>query len=105
MPYIKKESRDLYNEFIDQLAEKLIANTEGEPNTPWNDGFYQGDLNFIFFRLIRQFERKYTEKHGYTFGYHQKSAFIAALRDCADEYQRRFLAPYEDHAIERNGDV
>ena len=105
MPYIKKESRHLYNQHIDRIVQRLIDNTEGQPDTPWNNGFYQGDLNYIFFRIIREFERQYKEQHGLKFGYHQKSAFIAALRDCADEYARRFLAPYEDEKIEENGDV
>jgi len=105
MPYIKKESRELYNEEIDKLVQKLIDNTEGVAYTPWNYGFYKGDMNYIFFRFIKQFERMSKEEYGTNFGYQQKSDFIAALRDCADEYQRRYLAPYEDKKIEENGDV
>ena len=104
MPYIPKESRKLYDEDIDSIVKNLDANTEGEPHTPWNNGYVKGDLNYIFMRIIRQYERLLESKN-YSCGYQNKSDFVAALRDCADEYVRRFLAPYEDEKIDQNGDI
>ena len=37
--------------------------------------------------------------------YSTVSDAISALRDAADEIQRRLLGPYEDKAIEKNGDL
>lgn len=104
MPYIKTPSRELYNDLIGQLANKVYENTEGFPNTPWNNGFFKGDLNYIFFRLVRQFQRQ-CEYEGKDFGYQELSDVVGALRDCAAEYERRFVQPYEDKKIKENGDV
>ena len=102
MPYIKQESRKLYNELIDDLVEQLYANSVGIPGG--NDGQFKGDLNYIFIRTILQFRRRMMTEYG-SFGYQDQSDCVAALKDCATEYERRFLAPYEDKKIEENGDI
>lgn len=38
-------------------------------------------------------------------GYSSLSETVAALRDAANEIERRLLANYENHAISKNGDL
>lgn len=104
MPYINEELRKTYNDEVDEVVSKLISNSVALDQIQGanNNGNFKGDLNYIFFRIIRQFERNCS---GIRFGYQQKSDIVGALKDCAAEYERRFLQPYEDEKIIENGDV
>lgn len=94
MPYIKKESRPMIDDYLDLLIARLdkkIASGELSQKD------LAGCLTYITFKLIRHFyaEGKWYDK-------------MDAEKVCAsaiDEFKRRFLHPYEDKAIERNGDV
>jgi hypothetical protein len=99
MPYIKKETRELYNPEIEILAKKIIEDSELEAKN------WKGDLNYICFKLAKSMEQHLQEHYKFSFGYQDHSDVISAFRDCADEYSRRVLAPYEDKKIKENGDV
>lgn len=84
MPYVKKEDRDT-------LDQGIPARTKGELN-------YKVTQEAI--RFIDMRHNAFGEKVGYGL----ISEAIAALRDAADEMQRRLLAPYEERMIAKNGD-
>ena len=55
-----------------------------------------GDLNYILYAFCRRHIKP---------SYGNYKNYRAELRECADEIGRRLLAPYEDLARGRNGDV
>ena len=55
-----------------------------------------GDLNYILFALCKRSVKP---------SYNNYKNFIGELNECAAEIRRRFLSPYEEKAILRNGDV
>lgn len=81
MPYIKPENRPP----LDRIVDLMLA-TDMKPD---------GDLNYILFKYARRIPHSYATLKSYR----------AELRETADEIGRRMLAPYEDAAKERNGDV
>lgn len=116
MPYISKEDRlfidrallaNFNNEDIDNLETRgesygmdsatiadLSRIIKGVPS-----GKVKGAFNYFVSRLFcHVFE---THKAGYT----QLSDAIAVLGDMQHEMRRRLLDPYEDKAIEKNGDL
>lgn len=76
MPYIKKDRR------VDA----------------WFDPVTPGELNFCFTELIRD----YFKDHG---DYQGINDILGALEGAKLEFVRRIVNPYEDKAIDRNGDV
>lgn len=83
MPYIEKEKRERLDWIIDNLAAELKA------------AGITGNLNYVLFKLATVL----------CYNYATYSAFIADLECNKLEVYRRLTAPYEDEAIERNGDV
>lgn len=83
MPYIKEKEKDRLDRWIDNLAAEL------------NEIGITGNLNYVLFRLANVLCHNYATY----------SAFIADLECNKLEVYRRMLAPYEDKAIERNGDA
>lgn len=83
MPYIKQEDRPKYENAIAELVHKTK-----EP----------GELNYVITRLLLGYlgpiprYRDYNEVRG-------------VLGCVTDEYYRRWVGPYEDQAIARNGDI
>ncbi len=91
MPYISDEDRKRPEmvrllRAIDKAVEAGVINC-------------RGDMNYITFFM----GRRYVDKKGES--YHNHSDVCAALNDCAEEYRRRFMNPYEDKKMEENGDV
>ena len=87
MPYITDNRRvkvdGPINELITQLRE-----------LGWNEG----DMNYTFSRVIgAAFEEEMR--------YHTAARIIGVLSNVATEFERRLVGPYEDSAIEKNGDV
>ena len=82
MPYVKQELR----KNLDKVVEKM--NQAGV--------MADGDLNYILY--------KFCLKHVHP-SYNSYKNFIGELNECVAEIRRRILAPYEDEAIKRNGDV
>ena len=71
---------------MDEAVSKMI-DCSVEPN---------GKLNYVLYAFcLRTVEPSYNNYKN----------FCGELRQCATEIERRILAPYEDKAIERNGDV
>lgn len=99
MPYIKKQKRQLYDELIIKLADIMTESV-------CSDGdFFKGHFNYIIFKLAKEIERSHQDYDNVKFGYQDYSDVVGAMRDCADEYVRRVLAPYEDEKILQNGDI
>lgn len=82
MPYITPERREELHEILRHMKE---ANVQAD-----------GDLNYILFKFCKdEVEPSYNNYKNY----------CGELRQCATEIERRLLGPYEDSAMQRNGDV
>jgi hypothetical protein len=88
LPYIKKEDR----KNLDWISDNLSAELGMKGVT--------GSLNYFLYRTFKKLK-----KLGYINNYKTYSRFLAELHESEEEIRRRELAPYEDEAIERNGDV
>ena len=87
MPYIKKNSREQYDDDIDRLI--LILE---------NNDFSGGHLNYIISRLCNaKFEAHRTYSEG--------ESIIGVLECAKQEFYRRKLAVLEDEKIKDNGDI
>jgi hypothetical protein len=108
MPYIKKEDRELIDEFgdftgmdgldtflkkMDALARSGIIGNRGEDMMK-----HPGTLNYIITRLVVWYLGKNPN-------YERYNAAIGALECAKQELYRRQIAPYEDEKCEENGDV
>jgi len=93
MPYIAQKDRPELDKHIDALAEaiKRIAATYGY------DGAFAGLLNYSCTRLALRIlpARRYWVI----------ALITGTFKNIADEFYRRFAAPYEDEQIDKNGDV
>lgn len=86
MPYIPQQERDFltsrtYQQLLDLSAEMAI-----------------GDLNFIISNMLWI---RFSQHPSYKAG----NEIMGVLNCVQQEFYRRVLAPYEDKAIERNGDL
>ncbi len=86
MPYIKPVNRAAYTQHLKNIDTVLEAG-----------GYQEGELNYIFFYLLKRALRKKS--------YKQINKLIGVLECCKLELYRREAAPYEDEKIEENGDV
>lgn len=86
MPYIINTVREDLRQAVDTLVELL--DTFDEP----------GDLNFVISTLIWS---KWTANPKY----HTGNELIGVLECAKLEFYRRRLAPYENKALKRNGDL
>lgn len=87
MPYIPATHRPALDPIIEALQKRLREL-----------GANRGDVNYTVTRLA-------LGVLAVSPGYKNYSDAIAALQDAADEIKRRCLGPYEDLAINKNGDV
>jgi len=90
MPYIKKENRQQYNSFIEDITNEL-SNYE-------HNNFSVGELNYVISSIIWNLFEK---NKSYTTG----NNLIGVLECVKQEFYRRKVAPYEDKKKEENGDV
>lgn len=82
IPYIKQERRDVLDQIVDAMD---IANVKAD-----------GSLNYILYAFCkRTIEPSYKNYRD----------FLGELNESAEEIRRRLLAPYEDIAKDRNGDI
>ena len=87
MPYIAEDRRTKLDGPISELITQLRE-------LGWNEG----DLNYSVSRLIgAAFEDEMR--------YHTAARVTGVLSNVATEFERRLVGPYEDGAIEKNGDV
>jgi hypothetical protein len=96
MPYIDPKARKAYDFNMEECSPLEIV---AEQLACCSDADLPGDLNYIITYLINQVMSRKGEK------YHRYNAIIGALECCKQELYRRHIGPYEDKAIERNGDV
>lgn len=94
MPYIKQKQR----KGIKELTDEIIKEIEARVALGWySQKEVCENLTYIIFKLI---------KHFYSKGkwYDKKDAEKACL-SAIEEFNRRFLYPYEDKKIIENGDI
>jgi len=87
MPYITQERRKLLDPSIEAL-QKHLAELGG----------HEGDLNYVISRLIGSAFLNDTR-------YHTIARVTGVLENVKSEFYRRLGVPYENEAIEKNGDV
>lgn len=95
MPYIAQSEREAIDIFLEDLMDGLLKETIEEEGIE----FTPGVMNYIFTRLANRF----IVVHGERYANHNH---ILGVFDAAGkEWYRRKVAPYEDKAIEKNGDL
>jgi len=82
MPYIKQEDRHSMDVVVELMKIQKV--------TP------DGKLNYILYKFCKDTVEP---------SYNNYKNFIAELKQCATEIERRILGPYEDLKINENGDV
>ncbi|MFO8021360.1 MAG: hypothetical protein R6U65_02750 [Perlabentimonas sp.] len=88
MPYIKdKSTRD----YLDAVVDDLICLFKKVDMT--------GNLNYLLFKLCKE----YIKLEGENYAHYRD--YVGELECAKSEILRRLIAPYEDKAKERNGDV
>jgi Domain of unknown function (DUF6899) len=93
MPYIAQKDRPAFNVHIDALADEINKCAESYGY----DGAFAGLLNYSCTRLALKVmpARRYWA-----------IAIVSGVfHNIADEFARRYTAPYEDEQIAKNGDV
>lgn len=95
MPYIKQSHRDLYENELSQLANKVL-----EVLTKEKDGISlrAGHLNYIVTMLLKKI---YPEKCRYS-DYNEQ---VGVLESAKLELYRRRISKYENEKIDSEGDV
>lgn len=87
MPYIAEDRRAKLDPHVSEVITTLR-------DLGWNEG----DLNYTISRLVgAAFEEESR--------YHTIARVTGVLKNVADEFYRRIAGPYEEAAIEKNGDV
>ncbi len=93
MPYIARNHRPDYDDLINEIADRLAA---VEPSQR------KGHANYV----ITQILRRGWGTHDSTGESYSNYADIVGTLECAKlEIYRRWVSPYEDKAIQRNGDL
>jgi len=88
MPYIASHLRALVDEYIDEIIGAIKARPEDERG---------GMSNYAVFRILVGLATP--------FNYSVLRGYVGDLICCLLEFYRRRIAPYEDDAIRRNGDI
>ncbi len=87
MPYIAKDRRAKLDPHVSEVISVLRE-------LGWNEG----DMNYTISRLVSAaFEEEPR--------YHTIARVTGVLKNVADEFYRRIAGPYEEQAIDKNGDV
>ncbi|MDB4408494.1 hypothetical protein N9165_00305 [Akkermansiaceae bacterium] len=85
MPYIAQEDRDGFEEFRDLCADL-------EPKTA-------GEIQYMIAVIVAEFMKNSDYR------YQNMNDVMGALNGANLEFYRRYVAPYEDECIAKNGDV
>lgn len=88
MPYISQEDRTILHPIVD-VTENIVGSR----------GISNGDLNYLFTKLAQV----YLKRHGTS--YNTISDVVKAFECAKMEFYRRVAVPYEEGAIQRNGDI
>ena len=95
MPYIKQEQRDLIDDDIANLVESISDFTDDEK---------EGVLNYTITSLLNAMPGK--NKAGDREWRYKFINRVVGVLECVKlEFYRRLAGPYEDVAIEKNGDI
>ena len=87
MPYISKDLRDKLDKDVESLIDKLNSEPEDVQD---------GELNYVVSRLL----------HGiYPLRYRHINRAVGVLECAKLEFYRKIAGPYEETAIEKNGDI
>ena len=107
MPYIKQDRRGVFEPAIQLIVNHLgrVRNSDVVPvvnDAPYIDdeNAAKGELNYVIYSIIK----RYLDKHGMRYARAQ-DMIGGVLTCCQHELYRRLLGPYEDKAIDKNGDV
>jgi hypothetical protein len=93
MPYIRRNDRAAYDRLIDELAAEIARHEPAQR---------KGHANYV----ITQILRKAWGVHVPGGESYSSWADVIGTLECAKlELYRRFVGPYEDGAIKRNGDL
>jgi hypothetical protein len=95
MPYINNEKREKYEPFINALVHQVALEIDDDPQD--GDHNYVGDLNYIITTLLVKCMPECRYKY--------VNDAVGILECVKQEYYRRLAAPYEDVAIDKNGDI
>lgn len=87
MPYIDQKTRDELEPALKPILDKIGLHTK------------KGELTYILYSIAL----KYLNTHGRN--YNNISETISSVTDVEAEMRRRILGPYEDQAIQKNGDI
>ena len=87
MPYIPQEDRELYDEEIDTLVEVITAMR-----------LKPGHVNYVVYAFLLRIFKAYPK-------YTTINIIDGVLNDVGKELYRKHFGPYEDKAINKNGDI
>lgn len=90
MPYIPKDDREDYNNLISRVA-ALLCDVPADKR--------KGHANYIVTQILRK------AWSGDKESYSNYNDILGVLEAAKLEFYRRFVAPYEDKAIDKNGDL
>ena len=93
MPYIEQSRRDVYEESINNIVNEMFRKSVTDENA------VSGELNYIIFSIMKRYVKAKGKR------YFRMQNLLGALDCCSKEFYRKVVAPYEDEAIEKNGDV
>ncbi len=97
MPYIKQENRKNLDSAINELAKKIVE----ESNKDKNEAAFAGLLNYACTRLaLKILKDKFAGIR-----YWLIATTSGVFKNVGDEFYRRLASPYEDKQIAQNGDV
>lgn len=91
MPYIPKIQRKCHENAIKKIVDNLVKLE--------NENDVEGNFNYVVSSIIK----RYLDETGIR--YYKCNKFVGALACISDEFYRRMVAPYENLAIEKNGDI
>jgi hypothetical protein len=87
MPYTKKEDREKFEPYLQNLLDQLDLSDS------------KGDLTYIAYKIALEWIKVHGES------YTNISSVISSLIDAAEELRRKKLNPYEDQKCKENGEV
>lgn len=93
MPYIVEEQRPFYNIEIDALIDRL-------GRAP--DHLIDGEANYVISRIVAG---SFKCRGSWTWSYQLAARAYLVFQAAGAEFYRRVLAPHEDKAIAKNGDI
>lgn len=90
MPHIDPDNKQHYAEALNYMMNHLSMRD-----------YDPGHLTYLLYSIVKRTARS----KGTAARYADLSRIRASLHDASDEFYRLIMAPYEDAAIERNGEA